>query len=242
MWLRFGLWLAMVFVLSGCQTGASSPPLTAAASERMVLVKPGGSAQQFAVDRYECMQSSQQPTTRTTSSAGGTVASTAQTTNWPLYGACMTTRGYYTRKASDVEMDVGGPEVQAALRAQREQNLRTVCFNPAFSPYFAKTSCSSSAMTPAQLADESKMSPEVKAIFPEVRRALNGSQDAYFKILRQGSPAGAKSADLFVTVYRPRNEQNERDLYNGAITWGAYNHRRQEISRDHSAAAWQPSH
>jgi hypothetical protein len=77
-WSRFGRGLALAF-LGGCQTGASWPPPTAAAGERMVVVNPGGRARQFAVDRYECMQSAQQPTTRTTSSASGTIASSIHT-------------------------------------------------------------------------------------------------------------------------------------------------------------------
>ena len=94
---RFVSSLATMLVLCGCQpesspqTAAPQPPTPAA--DRTVLIKPGVSQQQFATDRYECMQSSQAQTTRTTNDGHGAVATTSQTTNLQLYTACMLERG-----------------------------------------------------------------------------------------------------------------------------------------------------
>ena len=40
-----------------------------------------------------------------------------------------------------------------------------------------------------------------------------------------------------MSVSQPQNEKNDRDLYNGSVTWGAYNKRRLEIFREYSTAA-----
>ena len=115
-----------------------------------MLIKPGVSSQQNSVDRYECMQATQEETTRTTNDGRTTVTNTAKATNMPLYTACMTARGYLARRES--EKDWGGPQVQAALNAERERNLKEVCLNPAYAAYFAKSMCSAIAVTPALVA------------------------------------------------------------------------------------------
>ena len=131
---------------------------------------------------------------------------------------------------------VGGPEVRAALNAHR-RSASAICANPAYAVYFAKTACGTSSITSQQIADGSRISPEVKAILSDVINALNAYSDEYFRILRNGSPAGAKWADIYVSISRPQDEKNNRDLYNGTITWGTYNKRRFEIFREYSTAA-----
>jgi hypothetical protein len=234
---RFLFVLATALVVCGCQADSPSPQTSApqgttpqAAPAQVVWVKPGGTAQQTGVDRYECMQSSQQPVTRTAPDAKGTpVTITTQVTSVPLYNACMTTRGYYASRAPDPSV-VGGPATQAALAARRQEMLK-VCFNPAYAPYYAKTSCAPLGMTPAQLADPTRISPEEKAIFLQARRASTTAQDAVMQVIREGSLRGQKAMDIFFTTYRPQFDKADRDLYSGAITWGAYNTRLVEINR-----------
>jgi hypothetical protein len=239
---RFVLSLATMLVLCGCQP--ESPPQTAAPrppapADRMVLVKPGTPQQQSAVDRYECMQSSQTQTTRTTNDGHGTVTNTSQTTNPQLYTACMLARGYFARRESEMLARYGGPEVTIALNAQRERRLRVICLNPAYAAYFTKTACAPASITPEEMADNSTASPAVKALLPDLHRAQNEQQDAFFRIMRDGSALGARTADLFMATYRPQNDKIDLDLSNGVITWGTYNRRRKEIAQTYTTAAAQ---
>src|SRR5262249_26238371 len=126
-----------------------------------------------------------------------------------------------------------------ALNAQRERRLRVICLSPAYAAYFAKTPCAPAAVTPEQMADTSTISPAVKALFPDLHRAQKEQQDAFFRIMRDGSPLGARIADLFMTTYRPQNDKIDLDLANGAITWGTYNRRRKEIAQTYNTAAAQ---
>lgn len=230
---RFQMVLAAALVLCGCQQDTAPPRAAAAQADRVMVVKPGMSRQEYSTDRYECMQASQRQTTRV---ANG-VSDTSQTTNVPLYSACMSARGYSARKVSDFESQMGGPEVQAAIKAHRSKGASTICANPAYAAYFAKTPCNTVAITSQQMADTSKISPEAKAVLTEVRGALNAYADEYFRILRNGTPAGAKVADINLSVARPQDDKNDRDLYDGIITWGTYNKRRLEIYRDYATAA-----
>jgi hypothetical protein len=234
-----------MLVLCGCQpesspqTAAPQPAAAPAPADRMVLVKPGVAPPQSAADRYDCMKSSQAQTTRTTNDGHSSVTNTSQTTNPQLYTACMIARGYFERRESDMQAQYGGPEVTIALNAQRERRLRVICLNPAYAAYFAKTPCAPTAVTPEQLADNATISPAVKALLPDLHRAQNEQQDAFFRIMRDGSPMGARIADLFMTTYRPQVEKIDTDLANGAITWGTYNRRRKEIAQTYNTAAAQ---
>jgi hypothetical protein len=235
--LATALVLGTALVVGGCQADSSPPQTSApqggapqAAPAQIVWVKPGVAAQQTSVDRYECMQSSQQPVTRTAPDAKGTpVTVTTQATSVPLFNACMTTRGYYASRPPDPSV-VGGPATQTALAARRQEFLK-VCFNPAYALYYAKTACSPLDMTPAQRADPSRISPEEKAIFLQARHVYDTAQDAVMQVIREGSLRGQKVADIFFTTYRPQFDKADRDLYSGAITWGAYNTRLVEINR-----------
>jgi hypothetical protein len=116
---------------------------------------------------------------------------------------------------------------------------RPVCLNPAYAAYYAKTACSPNGVTPAQMAAGSRISPEEKAIFREVRHAYNAGQNEIVEAMRKGLPWGTKAADLVMSTYRPQNDKIDLDLYNGAITWGTYNKRRLEINSAYSGAASQ---
>jgi hypothetical protein len=93
-------------------------------------------------------------------------------------------------------------------------------------------------MTFDQLADTSKISPEARAIFSEVRNSVDPIVRDTVDIQRKyGGTAGAKRADLYMTTAKVQNDKNNLDLYDGRITWGEYNRRRQEIYSEYVAAA-----
>jgi hypothetical protein len=128
-------------------------------------------------------------------------------------------------------------EAAAAGKAQTERGMRN-CADPRFTLYYTRTACLADKMTFEELADTSKISSEAKAIFPELRNVVDDVAREYVDLLRKyGGTVGAKRADLYVSTAKVQNDKNNLDLYNGLITWGEYNKRRQEIYREYQAAA-----
>ena len=70
-----------LFILSGCATPTS-------------WNKPGASAQDFNADNYQCMQGSQHQTSSVYVNPYGGSSSSRQTTNIPLFNACMNAKGW----------------------------------------------------------------------------------------------------------------------------------------------------
>lgn len=93
-------------------------------------------------------------------------------------------------------------------------------------------------MTFEQLADKSKISPAMKAIFPELRSQVDAASRETMALVRKFDGAtGAKKADLYFATTKIQNDRNNLALYDGAITWGEYNRRRQEIWAEYLAAS-----
>jgi hypothetical protein len=219
----------MALVLCGCQ--ADSPPPQASALhaspsqvDRLVMFKSGTSARQTAIDRSECLQSSQVYN-------AGPMTYTSPSTNVTVFNACTRARGYHTLKLSDVYTTFGGPELQATLAPRRKEWLKETCLNPALASYFAKTSCAAIDMTPAQIDDGARISPYEKAALLNLRRNQKAQLDENDQILRKIPPRGMKAVDLFKSTYQPQFDKADLDLCNGAITWGTYNKRLVEINR-----------
>jgi hypothetical protein len=93
-------------------------------------------------------------------------------------------------------------------------------------------------MTFEQLADTSKISPETKAIFVELRTSVDALTNESLELQRKyRGVVGAKRADLYITTAKVQNDKNNLDLYDGRITWGEYNRRRQDIARQYQDTA-----
>jgi hypothetical protein len=67
---------------------------------RSVWVKPGASQQDFANDRYTCLQQSQQQRSAAQVNAYGGAASSGSYTNADLFNACMNAAGWYLQRQS----------------------------------------------------------------------------------------------------------------------------------------------
>jgi hypothetical protein len=127
-------------------------------------------------------------------------------------------------------------EVEAAIKAQREKQS-SMCADPKFAPYFDRTTCTPDKLSFEQLADTSKISPDTKAIFSQLRASIDSSNRELMDLMRKyGGTVGARRADLYSTTAKVDNDQNNLRLYSGQITWGEYNRRRQEIAREYLAA------
>ena len=61
---------------------------------RSVWVKPGASQQDFATDKYECLQQSQQPHAYVNAYGGAS----GSVTNAELFNSCMNARGWYLQR------------------------------------------------------------------------------------------------------------------------------------------------
>ena len=216
--------IAALMVLTGCQ--------------QPLWNKPGATVADFNTDKFQCMQVSQQQTSSAYVNRYGGAASSEQTLNQPLYNACMNSKGWSLQtQSANSEQAAQKSEVEGAFKSIREREA-ALCADPKFAPYYSKTACGVDKITFDQLADTSKISPAAKAIFAEQRNAVDANLRASLEAMRKyGGTVGAKRADLSDTVVRAQGNKNNLDLYNGLITWGEYNTRRQNIYREYQAAA-----
>ncbi len=200
--------------------------------------KPGSTVADFNGDNFACMQSSQQRSTLSYFSIYGGVSSSGQTLNQPLYNACMNAKGWTLQapSANDAQTAQNRAEAAAAFKQIDEKALR-FCAEPQFEPYYSKTACSASKITFEQLADTSKISPAARAIFLQVRNEIDAINAERSDIHRKyGGEPGAKRAELFLSTAKVQDDRNNLSLYSGAITWGEYNRRRQEIYSEYLTA------
>ena len=68
----------------------------------MVWNKPGATQDDFAKDRYECLQQAQQRSAGARISSAGLVANDNIVTNGPLFDACMNAHGWYLQAQESV--------------------------------------------------------------------------------------------------------------------------------------------
>ena len=204
-----------LFILAGCAT----PPL---------WNKPGASEQDFNADKYQCMQGSQQQTSSVYIGPYGGSGSSGQTTNTPLFTACMQAKGWSLQRQN--------AEAQAASNSVMETGRKN-CATLKYAPYYSKTACLATEITFEQQADTSKISPAAQAIFLELRGAIDAnSRQDWDNVRKNGGSLGAKRMDLYYSTAKVQNDKNNLDLYNGTITWGEYNKRRQAIASDFAEA------
>jgi hypothetical protein len=97
--------------------------LVGCAALNAVWYKPGGTQQEFARDRYECMASSQMSVSQAAVNGSATpaygsvngAASSYTTTNEPLFSACMQARGYvWTNQATVQKYEASQSNYQPA--------------------------------------------------------------------------------------------------------------------------------
>ena len=218
---------AVLVVLTGCQ---AAPPL-------MVWNKSGASASEFNTERYQCMQSSQHQYSSAYVSGSyvpgfgagySGSASSGQTTNQPLFNACMNAKGWSLQQDN---------KSQAMAEFKDADNyVARVCADPKYAPYYSKAPCKVNQITPEQMADAAKISPEAKAVFSDVTAQLTQAGSMYPDALRKyGGIIGVRRAELYQTTYL-QYQQNNQNLYSGQITWGEYNKRRSQIAQEYLAA------
>jgi hypothetical protein len=192
---------------------------------------------EFERDRYVCLQQSQQRVGGAQVNAYGGSAYNTVTTNEGLFGSCMGAKGWSLRnkeaaqnQAAQVNANVSAAQTELKQRSEQiASNNMLMCSAPELADYYKKTACKASDVSFEQLADTSKITPAQKAALVKQRErvALGEKEQDALQALR--GQEGQKIIEISRTYYRPKNEQNNLDLYNNKITWGEYNKRRKEI-------------
>ena len=114
--------------------------LTGCASMNFGWYKPGGSQQEFAEDKYECMSKSQMEASGAYVNAYGGAASSQTTTNLPLFQACMQAGGYAWTSQAEVERHEAAQRPQTTYSQGTEQAGPYVqaCSRSASAPFAAR--------------------------------------------------------------------------------------------------------
>jgi hypothetical protein len=200
----------------------------AGCSQTVAWNKPGASQAEFNNERYRCMQEAQQQSSSAYVNRYGGVASSGQTTNEPLFNACMNAKGWYLQK------DTGG-EGKATAQSIMDR-ASAVCADRKYALYFSKTACKADEITLQQMDDPTRVTPEEKPVVSEVLAQLNQASLQWADALRKyGGSNGAKRSDVFLNTLNTQTRPNHEALYSGEITWGEYNKRRVRNHRDWQA-------
>ena len=217
--------------------------LSACATQPTMWIKPGFSQDEFAKDRYSCMQQSQQRVSTAFVNQYGGSSSNHAITNANLFNACMSAHGYSLQKQATVE------QAKAAFDAVDREWL-AFCASEELQPHFSKTPCKPGDTTLQQMSDKSRITNAEKVALSEVRTETKKLAKETDEIIRQYYPELAPS--IIGLSQQPRTEQDSlaEDFNDGRITRGEYNKHRMEISnklkrelgnRDEVASSSSPS-
>jgi hypothetical protein len=187
---------------------------------------------EFEQDKYTCTQQSQQQYGVAQVDAYGGAAVNKVITNNNLFTQCMNAKGWSLQRQDNAQALVQqqqndqaqrNAEIKKAFDDYREL-VKANCAKPEFSEYNAKTSCLAGDITFAQLADDTKITKEQKAILPKQRESIDELHKLYFELqVKYFGDVGRRMVDLTKTFLEPKEQVNNLDLYNGKITWGQYN-------------------
>jgi hypothetical protein len=187
--------------------------------------KPGLTQDQFAKDRYGCMQQSQQRVSSAYVDQYGGGSVNHVITNANLFNACMTAQGYTLHKQATIEQSEAAKKVV-------ESEMLAFCASEEVQPYYTKTSCKPEDTTPEQIAEKSRITNDEKVALSKVRTEVKKFANEYNEIYRQYFPEAAPT--IIARRQQATTEQDSvaEDFYNGRITRGEYNKRRMELWRD----------
>lgn len=105
------------------------------------------------------------------------------------------------------------------------EKSKAICAMPEFAQIFAKMACSPQDITFEQLADNTKITEEQKPIFLKLVAQSDALSKETIESFRNGDD-GAKRWAGYLDSIQSENNELRLALYNGKITWGAYNQRR----------------
>lgn len=213
--------IAAVMAMTGCATN--------------VWDKPGSTRDDFARDRYGCLQDSQQQSSSAYVNKFGGSSASGMGTNDGLFAACMNSRGWALIRAAPggtpapASASAANPIVEVGKTLQAE-NL-AMCSRANLQPVFVKTACDSGQMTLPQFADQSLMADSERTLFVAWRSEVTERNSRLLTAWR--THGGAKGAALASAADKATAQQDQQSLalYTGKTSWGDYNMQRKEIAR-----------
>ena len=110
------------------------------------------------------------------------------------------------------------------------KQIKALCKQPEYAPYFAKTFCTPSELSLAMMSDRSKINQTQKDALNAWSQTYDKLVDEFNEALLLTSAANKPMAEYNKIIALPAAQQNRLDLYQGRITWAVYNRKRKEIS------------
>lgn len=216
--------LVSVFALSAC-------------APMMSWNKPGASQAEFSQDKYDCMQQSQQQVSGAYINKFGGGSSSQVITNGNLFSSCLNAKGWTLVQQPNGNAaqpgQLGSPPsdpIRAATDAS-VASFKEVCLRDDIKAMLEKTPCNATAITLEQMSDTSMITPEQKAALSKFRTA---NREVVAKLhavyARHGGAKGVKVIAVRERITQ-QTEDNQLALYEGKLTWGDYNKRRNEITK-----------
>ena len=202
-------------------------------------VKPGASQQDFGIDKYQCMQQSQQRVSGTYVNAYGGASSNKVITNEGLFDACMNSRGWTLQSSNSLEKSSAQQRQQVEQNTYRfemlAQRRAALCKDPSYEAFYSKTPCKASDATLSQLSDNSKITAAQRKSLDLLSPEFNSLNRDVLAAQRSvgGKSNGEKLANLQAAF--DAEDKNRLDLYSGKVTWGQFNANRKNISKDLSS-------
>lgn len=136
----------------------------AAGCAQPVWVKPGASQNDFANDRYTCMQESQQRVGGAFVNQFGGSATNTVVTNGNLFGSCMNAKGWYLTRPSTQQQNPAAAATPSSAAAsnplaeidrEASRQAEATCADPDLQVLWAKSPCKVPDITLTHLADTS---------------------------------------------------------------------------------------
>ncbi|OUL98803.1 hypothetical protein [Variovorax sp. JS1663] len=210
----------------------------AAGCAQPVWVKPGASQNDFASDRYTCMQDSQQRVGGAVVNQFGGSATNTVVTNGNLFGSCMNAKGWYlTRPNAQQQSPSAGATPSAPSNPLAEvdreasRQAEATCVDPALQVLWAKSPCKIESITLAHLADTSYANDAQREALVLARQKYNERVVTASRAYRSlGGARGAAFAQL-LEENSARLEKAALAAYSGKMTWGEYNQARKDASK-----------
>jgi predicted aspartyl protease len=219
---RFIAAVPAAFVLFGC-------------AAQTTWVKPGLTKEEFAKDRYSCMQQSQQRVSSAYVDQYGGSSSNHVITNANLFNACMNAQGYTLVKQASLDQAKAAKQAsldqgKAAIDSVKSEVL-ALCASDDLQPHFSKSPCRPEDTTLEQMSDKSRITNAEKVALSKAHTEAKDITKQLDDIFRQYYPQLAPSLIARRVHANAELDKLTEDFYEGRITRGEYNKRRMEISK-----------
>ncbi len=203
----------------------------------MVWNKPGASAQEYAVDSFECTEQAQQRYAAAELSVYGGELRDRPTNDNGLFAACLNAKGWHLGPQQEV---VGNAR---NLRLQEDQftptalrdtftlilaDQQALCARPEFAALYRRSACQVGDLTIAQLADTGVLGAADKSTFSQLRKE---GQEIGRRAAAAYRAFGGEPGRLTATAIdraEALSEKNALELYSGRMGWGEFNQRRRD--------------